>query len=136
MCKDGKHHDAGGGSNSFVVGAVFGAVVGAALGMLFAPAEGKETRKKVKETQEKYKIKGAEVYEKASKTASDVRDVAEPLMRQVEEQLTPIIEAANRAGQPLKDQVVERIEQLAFDDPPKSKSKKSSKKRYFKGITK
>ena len=35
---------------SFMKGAAIGAVIGAVLGVLFAPAPGKETRRKIKST--------------------------------------------------------------------------------------
>ncbi len=40
----------------FPAGVILGALVGTAMGVLFAPQEGKETRKKLKEVTDKLKI--------------------------------------------------------------------------------
>lgn len=129
MCRDGNRHHSppphGGGSNHFMMGAIFGTIVGAALGLLFAPEEGKETRKKVKKAKDD-----------ATKKAKEIKKAAVPLVKQVEEQISPILEAAQQAGGPIKEQVVEKIEQLAFEESSKSKKKGSGKKRLFKGIKK
>jgi len=54
---------------SFVVGFILGAVAGAAIGFLYAPKPGKETRALLKEKAIEAKEKAGEVAEKAKETA-------------------------------------------------------------------
>jgi len=54
-------------SNGFLSGLILGAVVGAAVALLYAPQPGAETRRIVKE-------KALEVKEKAAKAASKIKE--------------------------------------------------------------
>jgi gas vesicle protein len=54
-------------SNGFLSGLILGAVVGAAVALLYAPQPGTETRRMVKE-------KALEVKEKAAKAASKIKE--------------------------------------------------------------
>lgn len=67
---------------SFTTGFILGAVVGVAIGFLYAPKPGKETRELLKEKAEKAKAKADEVAEKAKETAAETRGrVEEKLSR-------------------------------------------------------
>jgi len=55
---------------SFTAGFVFGAVVGVAIGFLYAPKPGKETRELLQEKAEKAREKASEVAEKAKEAAT------------------------------------------------------------------
>lgn len=67
---------------SFSTGFILGAVVGVAIGFLYAPKPGKETRELLKEKAEKAKAKADEVAEKAKETAAETRGrVEEKLSR-------------------------------------------------------
>lgn len=54
--------------NTFVLGLIAGAVVGGALGLLFAPKKGEETRKDIKDTIDNLANKGKDFYEKKFKS--------------------------------------------------------------------
>jgi gas vesicle protein len=54
---------------SFVIGFILGAVAGAAIGFLYAPKPGRETRALLKEKALEAKEKAGEVAEKAKETA-------------------------------------------------------------------
>ena len=66
---------------SFAIGFLVGAVVGVAIGFLYAPKSGKETRALLKEKAEEVKEKAGEVTEKAKEAAVEagkrVRDKLE-----------------------------------------------------------
>ena len=61
-------------SSSFTVGLIVGAVVGLAIGFLYAPQSGKETRRMVKE-------KASAIKEKASKAVSKIKGSADSLRK-------------------------------------------------------
>lgn len=54
--------DRGGDFYSFLGGLLFGAVVGAATGMLLAPKSGVETRREIKDKAEEVYDRGREIY--------------------------------------------------------------------------
>jgi gas vesicle protein len=53
--------------NSFLIGFILGAVAGVAVGFLYAPKAGKETRSLLKEKAEELKDKASEMISKATK---------------------------------------------------------------------
>jgi len=68
------------GSN-FLVGFIIGAIAGVAIGLLYAPKSGKETRALLKE-------KAGEVKEKASEVTGRVKESALTAGRKVREKLS------------------------------------------------
>ena len=62
---------------SFTIGFIFGAAVGVAIGFLYAPKPGKETRELLKEKAEKTRETVSEVTEKAKETAAETRQKVE-----------------------------------------------------------
>jgi gas vesicle protein len=58
-------------SGSFAIGFLIGAIAGVAIGFLYAPKAGKETRALLKEKAEEVKEKAGEVTEKAKEVASE-----------------------------------------------------------------
>ncbi len=60
------------GSN-FAIGFIIGAIAGVAIGFLYAPKAGKETRALLKEKAEEVKEKAGEVTEKAKEAADEAR---------------------------------------------------------------
>jgi gas vesicle protein len=64
-------HDSGGGS-SFVMGLLTGTVLGAGLGMLFAPKPGSEIRNQLSEQANNLANTASEGYRRASETAGDL----------------------------------------------------------------
>jgi gas vesicle protein len=61
-------------SGSFLGGILLGAVVGLALGFIFAPQSGKETRAMLKEKAIEVKDKAGELVQKARKATSDMKE--------------------------------------------------------------
>ena len=68
------------GGSSFLIGFIIGAVAGVAVGFLYAPKSGKETRALLKE-------KVGEVKEKASEMTEKAREVAAEAGRRVRDKL-------------------------------------------------
>ena len=64
----------GSGGGSFVIGLLTGTVLGAGLGMLFAPKSGSELRGQLSEQAGNLKNTASEGYRKASETAGDWAD--------------------------------------------------------------
>jgi len=64
----------GGGGSSFVIGLLTGTVLGAGLGMLFAPKAGSELRGQLSEQAGKVANNASEQYRRASETAGDWAD--------------------------------------------------------------
>lgn len=58
-------------TGSFAIGFLIGAIAGVAIGFLYAPKAGKETRAMLKEKAEEVKEKASEVTEKAKEAASE-----------------------------------------------------------------
>ena len=71
---------------SFTIGLLLGAAVGVAIGFLYAPQPGKETRELLKEKAETAREKAAEVAEKAKEAAAQAK-------KKVEERLVHKTEA-------------------------------------------
>ncbi len=59
--------------SSFSIGFIFGLVVGAAIGLLYAPRPGREVREIIKHKTEEVKEKAGEVAEKTVETAAETR---------------------------------------------------------------
>ena len=67
------YEDEGGGS-SFVIGLLAGTVLGAGLGMLFAPKSGADLRNQISEQAGKVADTASDGYRRASEAASDLAD--------------------------------------------------------------
>ena len=63
--------------SGFIVGFALGAIAGLAVGFLYAPRPGKETRELLKEKAEKAKEKAEKAKEKAKKVKEKATEVAE-----------------------------------------------------------
>jgi gas vesicle protein len=64
----------GGGGGSFVMGLLTGTVLGAGLGMLFAPKAGSELRNQISEQAGTVANTASEGYRRVSETAADLAD--------------------------------------------------------------
>jgi gas vesicle protein len=69
-------------SGSFAIGFLLGAIAGVAIGFLYAPKAGSETRAMLKERAEDVKEKAGEMTDKA-------REAATEASKRVREKLTP-----------------------------------------------
>jgi len=70
---------------SFTIGLFLGAAVGVAIGFLYAPKPGKETRVLLKEKAEHAREKAAEVAEKAKEAAAEAKKKVEEKLKHKEE---------------------------------------------------
>lgn len=61
-------------AGSFTIGFLVGAAIGVAIGFLYAPRPGKETRAFIMEKAEEVKEKAIEVAEKAKEAAAEARE--------------------------------------------------------------
>ena len=64
--------DFGNGGGSFVVGLMCGTMVGAALGILFAPKSGSDTRRELSDSSDRLQQKATEVYGQASESLNQI----------------------------------------------------------------
>lgn len=73
-------------AGGFLVGILSGAVIGTALGLLFAPEKGEETRSKLAETLEDAKEKVTEALKKRgiNLSSDEVEDLVEELKAKVD----------------------------------------------------
>jgi gas vesicle protein len=69
-----RYENEGGGGGSFVMGLLTGTVLGAGLGMLFAPKAGSELRGQISEQAGNLKNTASEGYRKATEAAGDWAD--------------------------------------------------------------
>ena len=97
-------------SGEVILAFVLGGIVGAAAGLLFAPASGKETRKKIKDMSEDLGEKAGdfvgEVKEKAVHFAHDAKIKAEHFAHDAKEKIVDQkerVEAAIEAGKKAYD---------------------------------
>ncbi len=65
----------------FAFGLITGAVIGLAIGFLYAPRVGEETREILREKAEEVKEKAEEVAEKIKETAAEAKHKAEEKLR-------------------------------------------------------
>ncbi len=127
-CENLHNHNNGGGSN-FMSGLVWGALIGAALGVLYAPDSGDKTRKKLQKVSEDVKEKGQKLYDDAQVLAEDVKVAAKPLLEELERTVAPVLEKAMDSGKEVQQEVMEKIEQLVEDA-----SDSKTVKKYFKNL--
>ena len=138
-------------SNGFMIGMLAGGLIGAFLGVAYAPKEGVETRKKLKEEADKFSKKAKPAIETAQKSVG-------PIILELEKAVAPLIEEAKKEIKKATTKEIQKVKDevmtLALDDddaaqePVKINSKKkfkkvksssvnaskSSKKRLFKGV--
>ena len=98
------YEDEGGGS-SFVIGLLAGTVLGAGLGMLFAPKAGADLRNQISEQAGKVADTASDGYRRASEAASDLADrgrdmygkAREAVARGTEEARVAVLRTADEA---------------------------------------
>jgi gas vesicle protein len=92
----------GGGGSGFMMGLLTGTVLGAGLGMLFAPKSGSELRGQLSESASSVGRAASEQYHKVAGAASDIadrgRDVGREVMGRAKEAVNRGTEEARRYG--------------------------------------
>jgi len=86
----------GGGGGSFVMGLLTGTVLGAGLGMLFAPKPGSELRNQLQEQAGNIANTASEGYRRASETASDWADKGRDMYSQARDAVSKGADEAQR----------------------------------------
>ena len=71
--------------SGLAIGFILGAAVGLAVGILYAPRPGEETRELLKEKAEVARVKAVEAIEKVKETATSARKRAQEKLSQPEE---------------------------------------------------
>jgi gas vesicle protein len=101
--------------SSFLVGAMIGAAIGAVIGILYAPAPGEVTRKKVKE--------------KGKETLDDVQEAVE-----LQDKITPVLNDLKKASEPTREAIAQKVEELSQEVKNRVKEEKDTlRKKYFNG---
>jgi gas vesicle protein len=89
-------YDNEGGGGSFVMGLLTGTVLGAGLGMLFAPKAGSELRNQISEQAGHLRDNAAEGYRRASEAAGDWADKGRDMMDKAKEAVSRGADEAQR----------------------------------------
>ena len=97
--------DNGGGSRSFVIGLILGAIGGAAAALFMTPKSGDQLRQ--------------EVEGRVGEAAGPLREQAEPLVAQGKERATELIDRAAERAQELSGKIAAM--EIPFDDDPERK---------------
>src|SRR5215470_12720930 len=84
----------GGGGGSFVMGLLTGTVLGAGLGMLFAPKSGSELRNQISEQAGNIANTASEGYRKAAETANDWAERGRDMVDKAAERGRDIVDRA------------------------------------------
>lgn len=116
-------------SSKFFKGVFWGVVAGTILGMLYAPEEGKKTRKKIKILSDEATVEGKKVVKKAKTKVEKFKEEAEPIIEQYKEKLSEIAETIDKESIPVRDALEDAVDSVS--DGAKRVSKK-----YFKGTKK
>ncbi|OGC70335.1 hypothetical protein A2415_05165 [candidate division WWE3 bacterium RIFOXYC1_FULL_39_7] len=125
MCE--KHHGPHGprghhgprNDNSFLTGVLFGAAVGAVLGMLLAPKSGKETQQDLKE-------KSEDLVKRGKEKASQIREQVEPVVNEIREKSGPALEKGKVLVADLRTKMEDLKNNMENEmDFPESKPKKN-----------
>lgn len=73
--------------HGFATGFVMGAIAGLAIGFLYAPQPGEETRQRLREEVRKVREQTAEIAEKVEKATAEAKRRAETKMKDIEEKM-------------------------------------------------
>jgi gas vesicle protein len=88
------------GGSSFLMGLLAGTVLGAGLGMLFAPKAGSETRRQLSEQANRLRSTANESYNQASEKVQQTYNQASERVSQIVDRGREAYERARHAGEP------------------------------------
>ena len=120
----------------FMSGVMFGTILGGIIGVLFAPAPGEKTRKKLKEVSEDLSEKGNKVLDEAKEVVEDVKVAASPLVAELEKNMAPVLKKAKAQGKDVQFQVLEKVEQLVDEAEDVAEDAGKNMKKFFRGVKK
>ncbi len=98
------------GSGGFFAGFLFGAFVGAALALLFAPAPGEELRGQIKEKGIELKGRAGEWSVEASKRADELMAKGQVVLRDQKLRFQEAVEEGRRAAARKKEELLAQFE--------------------------
>jgi gas vesicle protein len=88
------------GGSSFLMGLLAGTVLGAGLGMLFAPKAGSETRRQLSEQANRLRSTANETYNQASEKVQHTYNQASERVSQIVDRGREAYDRARHAGEP------------------------------------
>ena len=98
------------GAQKVLVGALSGLVAGVAIGILIAPAEGRETRQRISDTAESLKRKLRQLRGVTADELDELKDIftreTEGLKEDVRTRVLELIQAAKEKGNHIKEQAL------------------------------
>src|SRR3972149_8302465 len=100
-----------GGFNQFALGIIIGGI----LGILYAPKEGKETRRALKELLKLWEEKDGQLTGEIKDKVAEVREVAEPMVMETKEKIEPFINEIKPIVQEKIAQATDLLEPIAQD---------------------
>ena len=89
------------GGSSFLMGLLAGTVLGAGLGMLFAPKAGSETRRQLSEQANKLRSTAGDTYNQATERVQQTYHQASEKVSQIVDRGREAYERARAAGEPV-----------------------------------
>ena len=98
------------GSGDFFAGFLFGAFVGAALALLFAPAPGEEIRGQIRERGIELKDRAGELGVEASKRADELKGRGASTLREQRTRFQEAIEEGKKAASRKKEELLAQLE--------------------------
>lgn len=121
-------------------GFAVGAAIGAFLGVLFAPEEGKKTREKAKKFIDDNKAKGYALVNEVSARVEEAKEKAQPLIEEIKSKIEPIMEKVETLNEDAREQVAEYVDDIREEISEKvedaNEGAENMKKRFFKGVKK
>ncbi len=95
---------------------LLGVGIGAILGLLFAPAPGRETRKKLKDQATYLYDKGSDVWEEAALTYEVTKDRVEPVVKEFIDEVSPYFEELGERAEPYKRELAVKVKEFVRKD--------------------
>jgi len=87
----------GNGSSGFITGLIWGAAVGAALGLLLAPKTGAEMRRTLVDSADRFRRRAGETYNDASEAVGDLVEKGKRAVRKGRERVEDAVGEARSA---------------------------------------